>query len=108
MAISSQIPDPRQARQDVQPHQPDTLIYIPDTLANFPWPRALNPYVEECRAESDAWIQRFRVFGPKAQKAFDKCNFGLLAGLAYPRLDRGVYSKPWLQSIMDIAETLNH
>jgi hypothetical protein len=66
-----------------------TWIHIPDTLAYFPWPRTLNPHFEECKAESDAWIQSFKVFTPKAQIAFNKCDFSLLAALAYPRLDRG-------------------
>ncbi|KAM7192315.1 terpene cyclase [Naviculisporaceae sp. PSN 640] len=91
MTISSYT-DPRRNRADVQTQgldgQPGTLIYIPDTLAHFPWPRSVNPHFEECKAESDAWIRSFRVFSPKAQKAFDRCDFSLLAAMAYPRLDK--------------------
>lgn len=67
-------------------------IHIPDTLAHWPWPRAINPHYEECKAESDAWIQSFNVFSPKAQAAFNRCEFGLLAALGYPKLNRGILS----------------
>ena len=50
-------------------------IRIPDTLRNWPWPRTINPHYEECKTESEAWIESFKVFGPKAQQAFTKCNF---------------------------------
>jgi hypothetical protein len=30
------------------------------------------------------------VFSPEDQAAFDRCNFGLLTSLAYPKLDRGM------------------
>jgi len=51
-----------------------TTIRIPDTLRNWPWPRIISPYYEECKRESEAWIESFHPFGPEAQKAFNKCN----------------------------------
>jgi hypothetical protein len=93
------------------PHQCETAkwIRIPDTLAHWPWPRAINPHYEECEAESNAWLQSFNVFSPKAQAAFDRCEFGeqylsilasytsvngsligLLASLGYPNLNKGI------------------
>jgi hypothetical protein len=51
-------------------------IHIPDTLARWPWPRAINPYYEECEAESDAGFQGFNVYSPRAQAAFNRCQFG--------------------------------
>ncbi|RPD59287.1 terpenoid synthase [Lentinus tigrinus ALCF2SS1-7] len=57
---------------------------LPDTLAKWPWLRLLNPHYAEVKAESSAWLESFHAFGPKAQKAFNKCDFNLLASLAYP------------------------
>jgi hypothetical protein len=51
------------------------IIYIPDTLRNWPWPRDVNPYYAVCKKESSAWAEGFRAFSPKAQKAFNKCDF---------------------------------
>ncbi|KAK0622812.1 terpenoid synthase [Immersiella caudata] len=63
-------------------------VRIPDNLAHWPWPRAVNPHMEECSAASDAWLQSFNVFSPKAQAAFSRCQFGLLASLGYPTLNK--------------------
>lgn len=63
-------------------------ITIPDTLRNWPWPRFINPHYEECKAESSAWCEGFHAFSPKAQIAFNRCDFNLLAALAWPRLNR--------------------
>ncbi|KAK1834411.1 terpenoid synthase [Podospora conica] len=63
-------------------------IRIPDNLAAWPWPRAVNPHMEECSAASDAWLQQFNVFSPRAQAAFNRCQFGLLASLGYPTLNK--------------------
>ncbi|KAI0062482.1 terpenoid synthase [Artomyces pyxidatus] len=63
-------------------------LVLPDSLAQWPWKRTINPHYAEVKAESDAWIQGLRAFGPKAQKAFDMCDFALLAALTYPNLDK--------------------
>ncbi|KAJ3514441.1 hypothetical protein NLJ89_g2384 [Agrocybe chaxingu] len=63
-------------------------IYIPDTLRNWPWPREINPHYEECKRESAAWVEKFGAFSAKAQKAFNKCDFNLLASLAWSRVNR--------------------
>ncbi|KAI0062689.1 terpenoid synthase [Artomyces pyxidatus] len=63
-------------------------FYIPDCLENWNWPRALNPHYAEIKAESAAWARSFGAFSPKAQEAYDRCDFNLLACLAYPRLDK--------------------
>ncbi|KAJ6519123.1 terpenoid synthase [Mycena sanguinolenta] len=62
-------------------------ITLPDILANWPWPRALNPHYAACRIESQRWSSQFHVFSPKAQRAFDLCDPSLLASLAYPTVD---------------------
>ncbi|KAL5513795.1 STS14_2 [Sanghuangporus vaninii] len=60
------------------------LLHLPNTLANWPWPRAINPHYEAVKAESDAWFRSFKAFSTKSQYAFDKCDFALLAALVYP------------------------
>ncbi|KAJ7474145.1 isoprenoid synthase domain-containing protein [Mycena latifolia] len=66
----------------------DTTLIIPDTLRSWPWPRAINPYYGECKKESSAWCEEFGAFDSKAQKAFNLCDFNLLASLAYPLLNK--------------------
>ncbi|THH26436.1 hypothetical protein EUX98_g7752 [Antrodiella citrinella] len=57
---------------------------LPDTLAAWPWPRRINPHYAEVKQDSAAWLESFQAFGPRAQKAFNVCDFNLLASLAYP------------------------
>ncbi|KAI0056030.1 terpenoid synthase [Artomyces pyxidatus] len=61
---------------------------LPDTLAGWPWPRVINPYHDEVKAECEKWFHSFNALGPKSQDAFDRCDFCLLASLSYPQLDR--------------------
>ncbi|KAK3994268.1 terpenoid synthase [Cladorrhinum sp. PSN332] len=61
---------------------------IPNTLEHWPFPRAINPYYEECKAESNAWLRAFEVFTPSAQAAFDRCDFPRLASLGFPKLNK--------------------
>ena len=83
------------------------MLYLPDTMANWPWPREFNPHYEEVKAESDAWFESFKAFIPRSQLAFSKGEFGrqllsmfdglfltsvliaLLSALAYPRVSKG-------------------
>jgi len=81
---------------------------IPDNLTSWKWPRHCNPYYPEVKAASAAWARSFGAFSPKAQYAYDRCDFStcfrvllqnsptdlwldLLASLAYPLLDKGKY-----------------
>ncbi|KAI9453186.1 terpenoid synthase [Russula earlei] len=48
---------------------------IPDNLTNWKWPRHLNPYYPEVKAASAAWARSFGAFSPKAQYAYDRCDF---------------------------------
>lgn len=64
--------------------QPLKKIFIPDILARWPFPRRLNQHHCKVRAESSAWLESFRAFSPKAQQAFDRCDFSLLGCLSYP------------------------
>ncbi|KAI0023873.1 terpenoid synthase [Xylariomycetidae sp. FL0641] len=63
-----------------QPQQ----ITLPDFEAGWMWPRRVNPHTAEIRQECIDWAASFGAFTPKAQIAFDKCDFNLLTGLSYP------------------------
>ncbi|KAE9390857.1 terpenoid synthase [Gymnopus androsaceus JB14] len=67
---------------------PDRILYIPDTLRSWPWPRAINPHYSVCKQESSAWCEGFKAFDAKAQKSFNRCDFNLLASLAFPLLNK--------------------
>ncbi|KAG2346537.1 terpenoid synthase [Suillus weaverae] len=56
-------------------HAKTTMIYLPDTMINWPWPRAINPHFEDVKTEVDASFRDFRALGPESQEAFDKCDF---------------------------------
>lgn len=51
-------------------------IFLPNTLANWKWRRQINSWHEEVRKSSASWLAGFGVFSPRAQHAFDKCDFG--------------------------------
>ena len=50
-------------------------IFIPKVLARWPWPRQINPHYAVVKKEADAWLTSFQPFSPKAQDAFDRCDF---------------------------------
>lgn len=52
------------------------MLYLPETMTNWPWPRVINPHYEEVKAESNAWFHSLKAFSDKSQYAFDKCDFG--------------------------------
>ncbi|ROV94058.1 hypothetical protein VMCG_08230 [Cytospora schulzeri] len=51
------------------------IVHLPDLQGNWKWPRRINPHTEEIRQESLDWAASFGAFSPRAQVAFDKCNF---------------------------------
>lgn len=53
----------------------DTVYHLPDTLRDWPWARQLNPYYDDAKEESAKWIVGFNAFSPRAQRAFDRCDF---------------------------------
>ncbi|OCB85493.1 terpenoid synthase [Sanghuangporus baumii] len=63
-------------------------FHLPDTMADWNWPRTINPYYEEVQKESNTWFLSFKAFSTKSQYAFDKCNFALLAALVYPNASK--------------------
>ncbi|KAI0333184.1 terpenoid synthase [Cubamyces sp. BRFM 1775] len=66
------------------PSLSQVYFHLPDTLKYWPWQRRINPHYAKVSAASAAWIESFKAFSPKGQVAFNRCNFGLLASLAYP------------------------
>ena len=50
--------------------KPEQILRIPDTMADWPWPREINPHYEEISADSMAWICKFGTF----IKSFDVKN----------------------------------
>ncbi|KAF8912642.1 terpenoid synthase [Mucidula mucida] len=58
----------------------DELVFrLPELLRNWPWPRRINPFYEECKKESMEWCEGFKAFSPNAQKAFNRCDFEVRA-----------------------------
>ncbi|KAL4252933.1 Terpene synthase [Abortiporus biennis] len=65
-----------------------THIQFPDLLATWPWSRRINPHYDQVKEESKIWLESFNALSPKAQRAFNACDFALLTALCYPDLDR--------------------
>jgi hypothetical protein len=63
-------------------------FYLPDPLAQWPWPRKLSEHYTEVKPESDEWLRSFQALDAKSQRSFDLCNFSLLGSLVYPLLDK--------------------
>lgn len=81
-------------------------FYLPDPIAQWPWPRMLNQHYQEAKSESDTWLHGFEALDAKSQRSFDNCDFreqvpplsfiqhltgslALLSALGYPLLDKG-------------------
>ncbi|KAI0036496.1 terpenoid synthase [Vararia minispora EC-137] len=62
--------------------------HIPNCLTSWKWPRRLNLHYHEVKAVSSAWARSFGAFSPRAQHAYDCCDFNLLASFAYPLADK--------------------
>ncbi|KAI5998083.1 terpenoid synthase [Pisolithus albus] len=45
-------------------------------MANWPWPRRINPFFEEVKVEADEWFRSFNALSPESLKAFEKCDLG--------------------------------
>jgi hypothetical protein len=54
----------------------EQFIYLPQTMEDWPWKRAINPFYKEVKAQSDGWLYTFNPFNERSQLAFDKCDFG--------------------------------
>ncbi|KAI0328233.1 terpenoid synthase [Cubamyces sp. BRFM 1775] len=81
-----------------KPHSHDGVQLIPDLLANWPWPRAVNPLYDDVSIEANQWFKSFKLFTPKSQRAFDRGDIARIAAMAVPR-----GSRDHLRSCMDFA-----
>ena len=50
-------------------------VFIPNTLARWPWTRCVNPHHAVATKESEAWVMSLGAFSPKAQHAFNRAKF---------------------------------
>ncbi|KIJ34944.1 hypothetical protein M422DRAFT_133803, partial [Sphaerobolus stellatus SS14] len=61
---------------------------LPNLLAEWPCVPIINPYHEEVARESRIWTEGYWPLSPKSQARFDRCDFPLVASLAYPEVSR--------------------
>jgi hypothetical protein len=54
---------------------PETL-YTPDTLKNWPWPRTINPHLDQISQESKEWFLKFNALSEKSQQNLCRGDFG--------------------------------
>ncbi|EIN06625.1 terpenoid synthase [Punctularia strigosozonata HHB-11173 SS5] len=54
------------------------IIRIPRTLVHWPFPHRINPHYQEAKYVSQSWIESFHAFEPRAQDAFNRCDFAHL------------------------------
>ncbi|KAI0345597.1 terpenoid synthase [Trametopsis cervina] len=54
------------------------MLYLPETMRNWPWLRRLNPHYEEVSTASKEWFKSFKPFSERSQYAFDKGDFAHL------------------------------
>lgn len=52
------------------------MFYLPDTMANWPWPRLISPHYEAVKIEAEAWFRSFKAVDPGTLKEFNKCDPG--------------------------------
>jgi hypothetical protein len=50
-------------------------VFIPNTLARWPWTHRINPCHAMVAKESEAWMASLGAFSPKAQHAFNRGKF---------------------------------
>jgi len=52
------------------------MLYIPDTMESWPWPRMANPLEDATTKESLAWVSRFSFSTPKRRNYTDLLIMG--------------------------------
>ena len=70
---------------------PEQVVYIPDTMSDWPWQAKLNPLYDEVEAESVAWLTSFQLHTPESQDAHNKARIGRLAAFVYADAPRGMW-----------------
>ncbi|KAG1885910.1 terpenoid synthase [Suillus fuscotomentosus] len=64
------------------------IFYLPDTMANWPWPCIINPHYEAVKIEAEAWFRSFKAVDPDTLKEFNKCDPALVVALCYPTVSK--------------------
>jgi hypothetical protein len=61
--------------------KPQEILYLPDTLLTWPYPRVINPYYKEVEVESAAWIDTFmhHIKDPRVHDTIKKTDSGTFA-----------------------------
>ena len=93
------LPLPHHARTPSQNHLPlssmsddkDKIVYVPDTMSDWPWPAKLNPLCDEVEAESIAWLTSLKLHTPESFDAHNEIRAGRLAAYSYPDAPHGTY-----------------
>ncbi|KAG1874838.1 isoprenoid synthase domain-containing protein [Suillus subluteus] len=88
------------------------VIYLPDTMANWPWPRTMNPHYEAVKAEVDTSFRNFKDLSPESQEAFNKydsehlrigCDFINVLGIVdmYTDIENAAVTKAMVDIVID-------
>ncbi|KAG0708516.1 terpenoid synthase [Suillus ampliporus] len=64
------------------------MIYLPDTITDWPWPRAINPHFEAVKVEADAWFHSFKTLSTESLEEFDKGGAAYIVALGDPNASR--------------------
>ena len=59
--------------------QTRTTFYLPETMADWPFPRRINPHYPEVAIESENWILGVRPIDDTFKAALKKSYVGMLA-----------------------------
>ncbi|KAG6374646.1 terpenoid synthase [Boletus reticuloceps] len=62
-------------KKSVNKYGTPTRIFIPNVFARWPWPRRIHPNYAVVKEEADTWMTSFEAFSPKAQDAYNRCDF---------------------------------
>lgn len=68
-------------KKTVNDYAKPSRVFLPNVLARWPWPRRIHPDYVVVKKEADAWVTSLKAFNPKAQDAFNHCDFS--KGLAF-------------------------
>ena len=52
------------------------MLYIPNTLATWPWRRQISPHYEEVKAASRAWVDKHARFFKRGLEELEKADVG--------------------------------
>lgn len=89
LALDDSSNKPAEANAETNAGTSTVRVYIPDILQYYPWPTKIHPHGRENGTRATEWIMKINPVTPKTAAAFTRCDFGLLAAMAYAELDDG-------------------